>query len=238
MPSADLVEIAPDIYWLNGGSSNFYLCAEPSGLTLIDCGMPRKAPLVWTAVAQLGRQKSELRRLVITHADIDHAGSAAAIQAQTGCEIIASQETAALLAQGKSPKHMPALVQFFLNHIVRYGRVAHNVTLMQDGDLLPILGGLQVIATPGHTPDHHALYCATSGVLFAGDALNTNDDTLQASPDAISADTTAVRRSAIKLLSLSATVIACGHGRPLRNHTADQTMALFNDLRQKERSNE
>ncbi len=109
---------------------------------------------------------------------------------------------------------------------------AGEVVVTADGDVLPLLGGLHVLATPGHTPDHFSFYSPTLGVLFAGDALNTRNGRLQATPPSITADPDAARRSALRLLALAPAVIACGHGKPFIGHSADDVMSLFNELRQ------
>ncbi|MBE2199824.1 MAG: MBL fold metallo-hydrolase [Anaerolinea sp.] len=226
-------EIVRDVYWLNGGSSNFYLCVEGDGLTLIDTGMPRRAQLVWDLLAQLGRPSADLTRILVTHADLDHAGSAAVIQEQSGAAVYAGTLAASLLTQGKPPTHMPRLVQFMLDHFLRYRALpAATITSFADGDVLPVLGGLHVLATPGHTLDHFSFYSPTLGVLFAGDALNTRNGRLQATPPSITADPDAARRSALRLLALAPAVIACGHGKPFIGHSADDVMSLFNELRQ------
>lgn len=225
-------EIAKNVYWLAGRGVNFYLIVEEAGLTLIDAGMPKDDRLVWDAMTQLGYQPADLKRLIVTHADIDHAGGAAAIVAQSGAQVVAGSETAVHLQQGKSPKHMPRLVQFIIDTFISYGAVAADkIDTMTAGDTLPVLGGLQVLATPGHTMDHHALYSPTTGILFAGDALNTRKDTLGSTPPNITADETAATQSAIQLLELAPAVIACGHGTPFTRHDSDQIMALFNKLR-------
>ena len=129
---------------------------------------------------------------------------------------------------------MPALVQFFLDRFVRYGKVpAAAIEIFDDGDLLPVMdNGLQVIATPGHTLDHFSFYHAPTGVLFAGDALNTRKGTLQGTPPRITADQDAARQSAIRLLELTPAVFACGHGNPLSEHTSGDLMSLLNQMRQ------
>ena len=76
-------EIAAGVYCIDGGGGNFYLCVEDEGLTLIDTGMPGRAELVWDLIAQIGRQRTDLTRILVTHADMDHAGSLAAVQAAT-----------------------------------------------------------------------------------------------------------------------------------------------------------
>jgi len=228
-----LDEVIPNVYRLAAGYVNLYLCEEADGLTLIDCGTPKKQALVWDAIAELGRQRSDLKQIIVTHADYDHAGSLAAIQAESGAKVFAGAETAVLLQSGKSPKHMPWPVQFILNNFIRFKPVpATAIEIVADGAMLPIMDGIQVLATPGHTMDHHAFYNPTHGILFTGDALNTRDGRLQSTPPRITANQEAARQSAIRLLELTPAAIACGHGDPSVNHTSNDLMQLFNQLRQ------
>ena len=226
------VQILPNFYWIEAKSSNIYLCMDEDGLTLIDCGMPKRAEFVWEALAQIGRQKQELKRILLTHADMDHTGSLAVLQAETGAKVYAGRETADLIQTGQSPKHMPWFAQLIIDRFMRYQTVAANVIeVFADGDVLPVLGGVQVLATPGHTMDHFSFYSPTTGVLIAGDALNTRDGRLQRTPKAITADETAANRSAIRLLELAPAVFACGHGRPMQLDGMEELMELFNTLR-------
>jgi glyoxylase-like metal-dependent hydrolase (beta-lactamase superfamily II) len=226
------MEILPNVHWLDGGASNLYLCVDEDGLTLVDTGMPKRLGLVFDAIQEIGRQPSDLARILITHADIDHAGSAAAIQEQTDATLYAGPETAELLVKGKSPQHMPWLIQFFIDRFVSYRAIpANSIGIFQDGEELPVLGGLQVLATPGHTHDHYSFYSPAAGILFAGDALNTRDDRLRSTPKRITADGEAAIHSAIRLIQLSPAVIACGHGTPMSEHSSDDLMNLFNELR-------
>ncbi len=226
-------EIQADVFWLDGKSVNLYLCVDANGLTLIDAGMPKSEGIVLTAVAQLGRQPADLTRILITHADLDHAGSAAAIQAATGATVYASPDTAVLLQDGRSPKHLPGLIQLITDTFFKYKPVpAAALQRFQAGDVLPVMGGLAVLATPGHTLDHHSLYHPSTGLLFAGDALNTRDDRLQSSPKRITADKEAARQSALRLLEKSPSLIACGHGAPLADGGGKNRMQLIKELTQ------
>lgn len=225
-------QILPDIYLLDGNSSNFYLCVDQDGLFLVDTGMPKRAHLVWQAIERLGRKRSDLTRILITHADLDHAGSAAAIQAETGATIYTGAETAELLKRGKSPKHLPWFAQFIVDHFMGYTPVPfHNIHICLDGEQLPMLGGLQVITAPGHTLDQHAFYSPSRGILFAGDALNTRQDRLQLTPKSATADLTAAYHTAIRLLELRPLLIACGHGKPLHTANRRDADALLNQLK-------
>ncbi|MBP6016404.1 MAG: MBL fold metallo-hydrolase [Candidatus Promineofilum sp.] len=219
-----------DVLWIDAGSVNCYLCRDPDGYTLIDTGTPGKADLIFERLLEFGGQPADLRRIIITHADMDHAGSVAAVQARSGATIHAGEATAALLVQGRSPRHMPAVVQFVIDRFIRYSRPAPDqIETCAGGDTLPVLGGLRVLAAPGHTPDQHAFYSPATGVLFAGDALNTRDGRLQLTPARMTADMAAAERTAVRLLELSPAVIACGHGVPLSDNpkaVADLLAAL------------
>ena len=226
-------KIVPNVYRIAAGYVNIYLIAEADGLTLIDTGTPRSEKRVWETIADIGRQQSELTRIVMTHADLDHAGSVAAIQSATGAKVYAGEETAVLLQNGKAPKHLPWLMQIMSTYFFRYKAVPVDaIETVKEGDILPILDGLQVLATPGHTMDHHSFFSPKRGILFTGDALNTNTGSLQLTPLRITADEAAARRSAIRLLELSAATIACGHGDPAQNFSSEELMKLFNQLRQ------
>ncbi|SFA75685.1 Metallo-beta-lactamase superfamily protein [Cohnella sp. OV330] len=43
--------------------------------------------------------------------------------------------------------------------------------IIADGDEIPVLGGVVVIHTRGHTPGHISLYLKQSKTLIAGDAF-------------------------------------------------------------------
>ena len=227
------MEIAPNVHWLEAGSSNAYLIVEPPNIVLVDAGMPRREKAIFELLGNLGHQPPELTHILVTHADMDHVGSLAALYKASGAQIKAGAASVQLIAQGKSPKHMPVIVQWLLDTFVKYGAVSkEKIAIFEDGDTLPFLGGLQVLATPGHTLDHFSFFSSTAGVLFAGDALNTRDGRINLTPPRITADKTAARQSGIRLLELSPAVIACGHGTPSTNHTSDDLMHVFNTLRQ------
>lgn len=210
------MEIAPNIYCVTLGNVNAYLCQEMDGLTLIDTGMPNKRDDIFSYVDGLGRQPLDIQRIILTHADIDHTGSLNAIHDVTSAAVYASRATAELVAQGRSPKHSFFPMDFVLRYFVRYGKLApQHITIVQDEQVLPIAGGLQVIRTPGHTADHISLFQPDTGVLFAGDVLSTRGGKLQLSPRILSVDYTAVQQSARALFELPIQLFACGHGHPL-----------------------
>jgi glyoxylase-like metal-dependent hydrolase (beta-lactamase superfamily II) len=228
-------EIAPNIYCIDCGASNFYLCAEEDGLTLIDAGIPKRHQLVWDLLDLIGKKHTDIKQIVITHADYDHVGSLADVYVETNATIYAGKETAVHIQNGTFPDHLPWLMKLIATKIVGGYQPVSSATIkpIQDGDILPIMGGLHVFATPGHTPDHHAFYTPSTGVLFAGDVINTRNGRIQASPKRITHDQQAAAQSAIRILELAPAIIACGHGSPLQNHSMESLMSFFNELRKK-----
>ena len=229
------MQIRPDVYLLRGKASNFYLCVDEDGLTLIDAGMPKEQKLVFDLLRQLGRDPSEIARILITHADIDHAGSLAVIQKATGAQVYAGEMTAHHLQIGKSPDHLPRLLQWFSNTFINYQSVSESgIEILSDGDVLPVLGGLEVMATPGHTHDHFSFYSPSTGVLFAGDAIDTRNGRLNRTRKSLTADEDKANRSAIRLIDLAPAAFACGHGDPLTGHDSGDLMKFFNELREED----
>lgn len=225
------MELLPNLHWIEGRASNIYLWAGEQGLLLVDTGMPGDAKRIDKYLGKIGREVSDIKAILISHADYDHAGCAALVQERSGASVYAGSESAGLLIQGKSPQHMPALVQFVLDRFFDYRPVpAEAIEIVFDGERVEELGDWRALATPGHSTDHHSFSSETHGILFAGDALNTRGGRLQNSQKRITADPEAARESALRLLRLHPAVIACGHGKPTLSHNAADLIALQRGL--------
>lgn len=103
----------------------------------------------------------QIRRIVCTHAHLDHVMAARAIKEATGAPVLLHPDDLALL------RAVPQQAAFF-------GLAAEAPPepdyLLRDGDDLEIAGTkLQVLHTPGHTPGSVSVYGA--GLLFSGDTL-------------------------------------------------------------------
>lgn len=226
-------QILTDVFWLDLGYVNAYIICDDQGLCLIDTGLPRSAKQILDSVTASGHNPHDITRILLTHADNDHAGGLSACLAASNAAVYASADTAAHVASGRSPHHLPRLLQGLSDRFMGYPTVAEEAfTLIQPGETLPMLGGLEVLATPGHTLDHLSFYSPSTGVLFAGDALSTRGGKLQGSPALITADQDAARHSALRLLGLSPAVFACGHGTPLTDPDSNDAMKLAEDIGQ------
>jgi glyoxylase-like metal-dependent hydrolase (beta-lactamase superfamily II) len=147
------------------GFVNAYLVREDDGLTLVDTMLPRSAKPIQVAAQRLG---APIRRIALTHAHGDHVGSLDELaQALPGVEILISTRDARLLAKDMSLD--PGEPQDKLRGGYP-GAKTRPTRTFEPGDLV---GSLEVVAAPGHTPGHVAFLDRRDGTLFAGDAYST-----------------------------------------------------------------
>jgi glyoxylase-like metal-dependent hydrolase (beta-lactamase superfamily II) len=84
--------------------------------------------------------------------------------------------------------------------------------LLTDGQVLPVLGGLRVVETPGHTPGHISLFAPSLGLLFCGDSIVSGEAGLRGSSGANNWDQAKSDESVRKQAALGASTICSGHG--------------------------
>ena len=175
------------------GPVNSYLFLDPEP-TLIDCGL--KTEECWAALngalATHGLTVADIRRVVITHAHVDHIGLANTIVAHSDA-VIWVTPVVYPWAVAITDK-WPARVRFLLQTLAPFGLPADQLAALEQGmnrttamwDAVPAermvtfpldgtleLGGLpwQVIYTPGHSNTQSCFYQAETGQFLAADML-------------------------------------------------------------------
>jgi glyoxylase-like metal-dependent hydrolase (beta-lactamase superfamily II) len=210
------MEIIPNVYLIPNGFVNVYLIVDPDGLTLIDAGMARNGKAILDYIVGLGCSPADLRRVLVTHADPDHVGALAALKAAGGARIACNPAEAEAIAAGRSSREIkpgPLLRPFFGLLSLLFKTVPAAVDdLLADGQVLPVLGGLRVVATPGHTPGHVSLFAPAAGILFTGDSIISQGDRLYLSRPANTWDAALAQASAKAQAALGATIVCPGHG--------------------------
>ncbi|MDT5407787.1 MAG: hypothetical protein QOG14_7, partial [Mycobacterium sp.] len=68
--------VTETVHLVQGGAVNWTLVADDSGVMLIDAGYPGDRDDVLASLRQLGYQAEDVRAILLTHAHIDHLGSA------------------------------------------------------------------------------------------------------------------------------------------------------------------
>jgi glyoxylase-like metal-dependent hydrolase (beta-lactamase superfamily II) len=151
-----MLEVANGVYQILNSLVNMYLIVEADGLTLIDAGLATSEPKVALgAIAKLGHQPQDLKRILLTHSDPDHTGGAAELKHISGSSLQASTHEASMMVQGQ-PGRPPnnAFVRLMVGLMVPRIPAQNADVILKDDQGIPVLGGLRVINTPGHTPGH------------------------------------------------------------------------------------
>ena len=219
------MEVAKGIHLIPGTVANVYLIIESDGLVLIDTGLPGSLNKIVKYLERIGYNTTDIKHIIITHADNDHYGCLARLADLTGAKTYASDIEAAAIARGENSwkphyRGVKKLIYSLRMQLTR-PRSSKIDSLLEDGNCLSILGGLQVIGTPGHTPGHISLYSPSQRILFAGDSMYSNGDQLFSSNGDNSWDKQAVHRSVESLSQLGAHIVCVGHG-PVIYEAADR----------------
>ena len=205
---------------------NCFLVREDDGFTLVDTGMSGSE----TAILQAAQAHGvEIKRILLTHAHVDHVGSLDALAAALpDVPVIISEREARLLAGDMSidadePQTAPK--GGFPDVTTR---ATQTVT---HGDRV---GSLQVVAAPGHTPGHIALLDTRDNTLLAGDAFVVRGGFAVSGmfklffpfPAFATWHKPTALNSAKALRALNPSRIAVGHGKVLENPAAMMDAAI------------
>ncbi len=180
---------ADDLAWsrVNLGFVSAYVLVRGREAAVVDTGADGSADAIGSVLGDAGPGWAGVRHVVLTHKHGDHVGS-------VGEVLTRATNATGYVGTADLPDVDAAGLQ----------------TLGDGDDVL----GLQVVATPGHTAGHLAVYDSGTGVLVAGDAL-TNTDGLTGSLPQFTEDEAAAAESVRKLAQLSPSTILVGHGDPL-----------------------
>jgi len=212
------MKIIDNIFVVPRVIANTYVILDGDGLTVIDAGLPRSEKKILAYVTSLGKSARDVKRIIITHADLDHFGGLAALQKATGARTYASQIEANAIAQGKASREIkPSGFSFRRVLFTILGPFMKATPfqvdeILAEGQTLPILGGLQVLETPGHTPGHISLFAPSVGVLFCGDSMVSDEKGLHGSRPGITWNEIKARESERKQAALGASIVCSGHG--------------------------
>jgi glyoxylase-like metal-dependent hydrolase (beta-lactamase superfamily II) len=215
-------QIVPGLWQIDeiGDFVNCYAWEWEEGITLIDVGMPSTSQELLDAVTGHGWPLHTVRRVIVTHADMDHVGALADVKRATGAHVACHTVEKELLEHPERRK--PA--QFYLRPFFGIARLfskfrVQPVTpdeLMVDGQVTP--EGFTVIHTPGHTPGHISLVHKERRILITGDALTNRKGKLSPPPGAFTPDPDNALRSIWKLAKKyggEVEVVVFGHGSPI-----------------------
>lgn len=205
---------------------NCYLVREADGFTLID-----------TAIAGTGKQiiaaaqafNTPIVRIVLTHAHSDHAGSLDELHtALPQAEVIVAKRSVPFLAGNRSLEAGEPQEQ------VRGGWTICKTQANRVVEAGDRIGSLEVLASPGHTPDHIAFLDTRTRTVIAGDAFQTRGGIAVSGtvrplfpfPAWATWHKPTALESARALRQLNPSCLAVGHGKLLENPLAAMDAAI------------
>ncbi len=205
-------KVAPDVYAVPLlGAFGYVICEDR--LTLIDAGLPGSGVLLERSVAGLGRSLDELTRIICTHGHPDHVGGVRELAGDRVDVRMHPADIAGLQVTLGDAVRRPSRGRLF----AYLARTPAQVVPVLDGDILPVMGGLEVIHTPGHTPGSICLYAARDRLLFVGDVLTFRRGRVSYASRIFSDDLRAARASVQRLADRDVETIIFGHDPPWRN---------------------
>ncbi|WP_410768888.1 MBL fold metallo-hydrolase [Fontibacillus sp. BL9] len=176
---------------------------DDHNVVLVDTGIPGQLELIRRVLEQESLSLEKITKIIITHQDRDHIGSLPElVQAREGGAQVLAHERAVPYLAGETP----LLKSKLMAPPVKVDRT------LQDGDILPLAGGIQIIFTPGHTPDHISLYHIPSKTLITGDALTSENGVLKSFDPHFTLDHASALDSIRKFQALDIETVITYHG--------------------------
>jgi glyoxylase-like metal-dependent hydrolase (beta-lactamase superfamily II) len=205
-------EIADGVWRFDCRGVNAYLVVDDVP-TLVDAGTPWDEEAIRRGLDEAGVAVSDIGRVLLTHYDLDHVGTLAALAPELDAPVYAYGFDAQLLRGARSPP--------LRNHKGLIQRLGGFLTDLPDLDVVGVrdgeaVGSFTAYHTPGHTPGHVAFVSEELGVALLGDLVSASDGELEPSGWLISYDTEEVATSVRGLAERAPQFeVACvGHGDP------------------------
>lgn len=195
---------------------------------LFDTGMPWQQKQFETEIEKYGKSIKDLTKIILTHQDFDHIGGLAILQRASGgkAKIFSHVDEKPYIQFEKPPvKGGPDRFGELAVGLSKMGLISEassekamellktqvDITF-NDGNQLDILGGLEVIHAPGHTPGNICIYLKAYKVLISGDTVNIADGKLVGPNPVYTPNMELAIESLKKLLNYDIKAILCYHG--------------------------
>lgn len=233
----EVKQIAPEVVRIPVKIGNCYLVGEQREWVLLDSGTEGNHDRIRHIAEEYFGPGARPEAILLTHGHFDHAGSAGALAETWDVPIYAHRlELPYLTGRSKYPPPDPTvggfmaqMIRLFPNKAYDYSDRMRELPL----DNPPGMEDWAVLETPGHTPGHISFYRESDGVLLAGDAFCTVDQTsafktltmrpeVSLPPNYYTTDWDVAYESVQLLADLEPDVIGAGHGEPMSGEDASE----------------
>lgn len=218
------MKVAPGIYAVSqekGGHVHSFLLDDDGSLAVIDALYDSDAAMILDEIGRIGRQPSDLKNIIVTHAHRSHIGGVAALKAACNATVYAHEWEAGILDGSRQATKVtlfpkPPLAVYYLQLGLALGFDNHKLCRvdqsLKEGDHI---GPLTVVSTPGHTPGCLSFSWPEKKALFVGDVIVTWP-IVEAGWAGLTLDMPRNIQSVGKLSDFDdVQIVACGHGDPI-----------------------
>jgi glyoxylase-like metal-dependent hydrolase (beta-lactamase superfamily II) len=227
-------EVLPGLYQVRTRGSRAYLAVDGKDITLIDTGGPGSGRVVLQAVKELGRSPDDIRDVLITHSHIDHVGGLPEVQKEIPARTAVHFAEAHHIDSDEplpNPFMHPLLARLTSGYLLRNDPGRARVDLhLNDGDELPVFGGLRIVHAPGHTAGSISLYFPERGLLIVGDAMQYKFGRLMLPSRLFTQDLAIASESVQKLARLDFETLCFSHFRPILEGADQRVRELARSL--------
>jgi glyoxylase-like metal-dependent hydrolase (beta-lactamase superfamily II) len=186
------------------GFVSAYILVRGGEAAVVDTGVAGSAFDIERGLEAAGVDWGAVGHVILTHKHDDHIGSVAAVLERAAAATpYAGEADIAVIGAPRS------------------------VTAVADDDRV---FGLQIVATPGHTPGHISVLDPAGGVLVAGDALVGAGGGVEGPDRRFTDDMATAHESVRKLARLTFSTVLFGHGDPVEGDAGAAVAALAERL--------
>ncbi len=195
--TGQLQEVATGIFWLRMplpfklDHINLYLLDDVDGWVVIDCGLNNETTLdIWQQIEDRYFAGKPVKRIIATHAHVDHLGAAGALCRRWNCPLwITEAELATAKSYLNQNERSTQYPEFFqplgINKTqsenmgklgASLGRlfspIPEDIRYLEHNETFTIgRYQWQIIVAEGHCAAHAVLYCAEAKILISGDQV-------------------------------------------------------------------
>jgi glyoxylase-like metal-dependent hydrolase (beta-lactamase superfamily II) len=210
--------VAPGVYRADAvgfpNAVSVLLLENDDGWTLVDTGLGSSVGRIRDALAALGAEPRDLKRIFLTHHHTDHTGGLPGLlEWSPEAELGTTEHEAEIVSGSRRLDERPNRIVRSLDRRLQLSTPPVGKVL-REGDLV---SGFRVILTPGHTSGHASLLRDEDGLLFTGDAFGAVAlRRIRVGVVKIfCTDPPLAKRSAEKLLQEEFDTVVMSHGKPL-----------------------
>lgn len=240
---AELLQVTGTVHLARGDAVNWTLVTDDSGVMLIDAGYPGDRDDVLASLSQLGYGVGDVRAIMLTHAHIDHLGTAIWFADAHGVPVYCHADEV-----GHAKREYLEQVSIvdvalriwrprwakWTTHVVRSGGLIRDGIPTAQPLTAEVAAGLPGAPKPVFSPGHTNGHCSylVDGVLVSGDALITGHPLLRhRGPQLLPAIFSYSQQDCIRTLSalalLDTEVLLPGHGDVWRGPIREATAAAL-----------